>query len=210
MTSMRRAVRTAALVLSVASLAGCVLGTREPTLHYPPKVESGAVAAAHAAARPAPKSARIVLNPFVDQRADKKVVGTTRNAYGMKMADVIPTNSVPDWVMGALKSELQNDGYTVAAGSTGDEGTTSASATVSGEILNVYCDMYLSYTGQVSLLVHVSRDGKDVLNRHYAGEGSAGLAWAATEESYAQSLALALESAIKKFLADLDKTLGAQ
>jgi hypothetical protein len=178
-------------------------------LHYPPKAEPGAIPAAHAAVKPAPKSVRIVLNPSVDQRSDKKVVGTTRNAFGMKMADVIPTNSVPDWVMQAMKTELQNNGYVVVARTVGDESATSSTAIVSGEILNVFCDMYFDYMGQVSLLARVSRAGKEVLNKHYAGEGSAGVAWAATEESYAQSLALALASAINQFLSDLDKSLSA-
>jgi len=209
MTSIHRTLAVSALLLSAASLSGCVLGTREPTLYYPPKAESGAVPAAQAAVKPVAKTVHVVLVPFADQRSDKNVVGTTRNAYGMKMADVIPKNSVPDWVMQALKTELQNDGYIIEGRTIGDEGLASGNAVVSGEILNVFCDMYLEYTGQISLLVRVKRDGKELLNKHYAGEGSAGLAWAATEESYAQSLALALSSAIQKFVRDLDQRLMA-
>jgi hypothetical protein len=177
-------------------------------LHYPPKAEPDAIPAAHAAIQPGPKSVRLVLNPFVDQRSDKKVVGTTRNAFGMKMADVIPTNSVPDWVTQAIKAELENNGYVVAPATVGQDNTTSSSAIISGEILNVFCDMYFTYAGQVSLLARVSRSGKEVLNKHYTGEGSAGVVWAATEESYAQSLALALASAIKQFISDLDTSLA--
>ena len=198
-----------ALIVTTAFLAGCVLGDRQPTLHYPPKAEADVVPVAQAAVKPAPKSVQIVLRPFVDQRSDKKVVGTTRNAFGMRMADVIPTNSVPDWVTQAIRMELQNSGYVVLPAGAGDEAAGRTSAVLSGEVLNVFCDMYLSYTGQVSLLTRVSRGGKEVLNRHYAGEGSAGLAWAATEESYAHSLALALASAIRQFLTDLDNNLKA-
>ena len=209
MTPIQNTLAVSAVVLSAASLSGCVLGTREPTLYYPPKVESGAIPAAQAAVKPAAKSVQVVLIAFADQRTDKKVVGTTRNAYGMKMADVIPKNSVPDWVTQALTTELQNDGYVVQGQTAGDEGPTGRNAVVSGEILNVFCDMYLEYTGQISLLVRVKRDGKELLNKHYTGEGSAGIAWAATEESYAQSLALALSSAIHKFVRDLDQALMA-
>jgi len=42
-------------------------------------------------------------------------------------------------------------------------------------------------------------DGKELFNKHYAGEGSAGLAWEATEESFAQPLALALSSALSSW-----------
>lgn len=197
------------LIVTTCLLAGCVLGDRQPTLHYPPKAETGAVPVAQAAVKPAPKSVQIVVMPFVDQRSDKKVVGTTRNAFGMRMADVIPTNSVPDWVTQAIKMELQNSGYLLLSAGAADEAAAGTAVVLSGEVLNVFCDMYLSYTGQVSLLTRLSRGGKEVLNRHYAGEGSAGLAWAATEESYAQSLALALASAIRQFLADLENSLKA-
>jgi len=49
-----------------------------------------------------------------------------------------------------------------------------------------------------------------LLNKHYAGEGSAGLAVAMTAESYAQSLVLALSAALKQFVAELDKSLAPQ
>ena len=114
--------RTIALVASITLLAGCVLGERRPTLYYPPKTDSGVVATASAAAKPAPKSIQIVLISFADHRSDKKTVGTTRNAFGMKMADVTPLNSVPDWVMQAIKTELQNNGYSTTMETAVDEG----------------------------------------------------------------------------------------
>lgn len=198
-----------AALVSVVLLAGCAFGTRQPTLIYPPASESGEKSIAHAEVKPSPKNVQIVLKPFTDQRSDKKVVGTVRNALGMRTAEVIPTNSVTDWVTQALGTELRNNGYTVV--SEIPTGTPQGkSAVVSGEILNVFCDMYFSYTGQVSLVAKVSQDGKEVLNKHYAGEGSAGVAVAMTAESYAQSLALALSSALKQFVSDLDKSLSPQ
>jgi hypothetical protein len=206
--SIRRAGISAALV-SALLLGGCAFGTRQPTLVYPPAAESSGTPVAHAAVNPTPKSVRIVLKPFTDERSDKKVVGTVRNGFGMRTADVIPTNSVPEWVTQAIATELRNDGYTVVS-DTPPDGSQGPSAVVSGEILNVFCDMYFSYTGQVSLVAKVSKDGKELLNKHYAGEGSAGVAVAATSESYSQSLALALSSAVKKFVADLDTSLSSQ
>ena len=201
-----RGLRCTTVLVAVILLAGCAFGTRQPTLVYPPAAESGAIPAAQAAAKPAPKNVQIVLGPFSDQRTDKKVVGTVRNTFGMRTADVIPTNSVADWVAQAMKMELENSGYTVA---TGGGSAAGASAVVSGEILNVFCDMYFSYTGQVSLLARVSKAGKEVLNKHYSGEGSAGIAWGGTAVSYAQSLALALAAAVKQFVAELDRSLAA-
>ena len=192
-------------LVAIVLLAGCAFGTRNATLIYPPAAASRAVPVAQAAPNPTPKNVQIVLDPFSDQRSDKKVVGTMRNGFGMRTADVIAKNSVPDWVTQAMKMELENSGYTVMTGSS--DSAAGANAVVSGEILNLFCDMYMSYTGQVSLLAKVTKAGKDVLNKHYSGEGSAGLAIAGTSESFAQSLALALAVAVKQFVADLDKGL---
>ena len=204
-----RGVTVPAMLVSVVFLAGCAFGTRRPTLIYPPASESGATSVAHAAVKTTPKNVQIVLKPFTDQRSNKKVVGTVRNTYGMRTADVIPTNSVADWVTQAVSTELQNNGYTVISGSSADN-PVSTSAVVSGKIMNVFCDMYFSYTGQVSLVARVNKGGKELLSRLYAGEGSAGLVVGATAESFGQSLALALSSALKRFVSDLDKSLSAE
>lgn len=209
MTGIFRGAGISVALVSVALLSGCAFGTRQPTLIYPPAVESGEKSVAYAAVKPSPKSVQIVLKPFADQRSDKKVVGTVRNALGMRTAEVIPTNSVTDWVTQALGTELRNNGYTVLSDLPADT-SPGTSAVVSGAVLNVFCDMYFSYTGQVSLVAKVNRDGKELLNKHYAGEGSAGLAVAMTAESYAQSLALALSSALKQFVSELDRSLFPQ
>lgn len=188
-------------------LAGCAFGTRQPTLIYPPTPETTSQSEKQAIPPAETKTITIMLHDFRDERTDKSVVGTVRNGFGMRTADVIPTNSVPAWVTQAIELELKDVGYPVVRG-TAEAGAKPNEVVVSGEILNVFCDMYMSYTGQVSLLVRVNSKGSELFSRHYAGEGSAGLAWAATGESYAQSLALALSSAIKKFVAELETKLS--
>lgn len=197
------------LVACAVLAAGCAFGTRQPTLIYPPAAEPGVSGVAQAAPQPAAKNVAIVLNAFGDQRSDKKGVGTVRNGFGMRTAEVIPTNSVPQWVTEAMRTELKNAGYTLASEPPAS-GAPPGSVAVNGDVLNAFCDVYFTYTGQVSLLVKANRDGKVLLDRHYSGEGSAGLNVAATEESYAQSLALALSAALKKFVADLDAALQAR
>ena len=193
-----------ALIITLIITSGCAFGTRQPTLVYPPKEETSNTGVAYAATPSVQHQNKIVLQPFTDQRTDKKLVGTVRNTFGMRTADVIPANNVATWVTDAVKIELEANGYDVL-GKTPDGVENGQYATVSGEILNVFCDMYLSYTGQVSLIVKASKEGTVLLNKSYSGEGSAGLAWAMTEESYSQSLALALASALKQFVADLDQ-----
>lgn len=207
MIGTRRGISFSVTFISIVFLAGCAFGTRQPTLIYPPESESGETSVAHADVKPTHKNIQIVLKPFTDQRSDKKVVGTVRNTLGMRTADVIPSNSVTDWVTQAITTELQNNGYTVINEIPDDNST---NMVVSGEILNVYCDMYFNYSGQISLVARVNKGEEELLYEHYSGEGSAGLVWAATEESYAQSLALALSSALNQFTSDLDKCLATE
>ena len=195
-----------AILVCVFCLGGCAFGTRSPTLTYPPENETSGTSVAHAAVKPTAKNVHIVLKPFADQRSDKKVVGTVRNGLGMRTADVIPTNNVADWVTQAVRTELQDNGYSVTSEAL-DDNSESPSAVLSGEVLNVFCDMYFNYTGQVSIIVRVNKDETELINRHYAGEGSTGIVWAGTEESYAESLELALSSALNQFITDLDMSL---
>ena len=188
---------------AVVLVTGCAFGTRQPTLTYPPIEESKE----QPAATPTPKSTKVFLEPFRDERSDKTVVGTVRNGFGMRTADVVPTNSVPVWVTEAIRTELINRGYTVTNGVLPDT-LSPGNISVSGDVLNVFCDMYMSYTGQVSFVAKVKDSKGELLNKHYAGEGSAGLAFGATSDSYAQSLSLALSNAIKKFIADLEEKLS--
>lgn len=198
-----RGLNTILMLASAFFLVGCAFGTRHPTLIYPPTEELSGLSVVYASVSLPPKGVQILLKPFIDSRSNTKVVGTVRNGFGMKTADVIPKNNVSDWVTRAISTELQNNGYTVI-NKINARNLTNSNAVVSVEILNVYCDMFISYMGQVSLVTRVNKNGKEIINKHYLGEGSSGLSVAATEESYAQSLALALSSAINKFVSDLD------
>lgn len=194
-------------IVTVVFLAGCAFGTREATLNYPPASDDDAKVALAKVVKPEPREPKIQLLQFRDERTEKGLVGTVRNGYGMRTADVIAKNSVTEWVTQALKLELQNRGFTVLNGEA-REIVEPGSVVISGEILNVFCDMYFSYTGQVSLVVKVSNSAGEMYSRHYAGEGSAGLAFAATSESFAQSLSLALSQALNKLVGDLEAKLG--
>ncbi|MBI2308009.1 MAG: hypothetical protein HYU78_11985 [Rhodocyclales bacterium] len=207
MTCVKRLVGAGLCLLTVAALSGCAFGTRQPTLVYPPSAASSDAVAAPRSPTVATKRTKVVLASFRDERTDKTVVGTVRNGFGMRTADVVPTNNVADWVTEAVGTELRSNGYTVVRGSAADANDPD-SILVSGDVLNVFCDMYMSYTGQVSLLTKVNRGNRDLLTKHYAGEGSAGLAMAATGESYAESLALALRDALRKFAAELEARLA--
>ncbi len=204
MDRMLRFMRLSGACVAVALLTACAFGTRNATLLYPPKGDAGVVPAAQAAVVPAPAKGAITLVTFVDQRTDKNAIGTMRNGFGMRTADVLADNSVTDWVTQAVKLELEKSGYAVTLG-----GPQAAGAVVKGEVLKVFCDMYMSYTGQVSLRLQLSRDGQDLITRNYDGEGSAGIAFAGTAASFAESLSRALAAALKPVVAELDGSLRA-
>lgn len=195
--------RVGCLLVVAATVTGCAFGTRQAPLSYPPADQQMAAPAA------ATKTTTIVLKKFNDERTDKSVVGTVRNGFGMRTADVVASKDVSDWVTSAVGTELRANGYRVVSAAAEDSRGGSV-VEVSGSVLNAFCDMYMSYTGQVSLLAKVKgRDG-ELIAKHYSGEGSAGLVMAATGESFAESLSLALRDALRQFMADLDGKLAGQ
>ena len=205
-TALRFRTSAVLFVLVSLTLAGCAFGTREVLLKYPPQSEPGAVPTAHAAPAPTPKKTEIVLAGFNDMRQDKRLIGTVRNGFGMRTADVVATNNVPTWVTDAIKAELNNAGYKVILNATEAQLPTF----LSGDIINIFCDAYFTYEGQVSLNVKVIKNGKDVVNKLFVGKGSAGMNWGATSDAYGQSLSLALSDALKQVVAELNTSLSAE
>jgi len=194
---MRTRLLIVALIVAGGLLSGCAFGDRQAKLGYPPVADQGAMAAE---AAPAPTSrGAVYVGAFEDARPDKTVVGNVRNGFGMKTAKVIPQRDVAAWVREALAWELEAAGYTVVVGAAAPSGV----AALSGDILRAYCDMYFTYDGQIVLRIEASRDGQPLLNQSYAGSGSVGIAWAGTGDSFSESLGLALQEALQKFLADL-------
>lgn len=199
---LKNALRGGCFLFVAAALAGCAFGTRQAALNYPPAAPDAAVQQTPAS-NAVTKNTTIVLKKFADERSDKSVVGTVRNGFGMRTADVVATTDVSEWVTKAVGTELRANGYKVV-GSAPESANDPRVVVVSGSVLNAFCDMYMSYTGQVSLLTKVAKGNNEVVAKHYSGEGSAGLAVAATGESFAESLSLALRDALKKFMADLE------
>jgi hypothetical protein len=158
--------RLSLLLVLAVGMGGCAFGARRATLHYPPAAEPGA-GTARAAPAAAASKAEIALAPFADGRTDKKQVGSVRNGFGMPTADVVTNDSVPDWVTGAVRTELTKAGYRVIDNN-GDAPTT---PTLAGDITNVWCDAYFTYLGEVNLNVRLRRGSQDLLNkgRHRRG-----------------------------------------
>lgn len=207
------ATTSAALMLALAvvlPLGGCAFGARQANLVYPPQAQADGAAVGVAQAAPipaAPTKAAVAVAAFTDARKDKSQVGSVRNGFGMPTAQILTSDNLPQWVGGAVRTELARGGYRVVDG--GAPAVEPAS-TLSGEITNVWADAYFSYNAQVELAVRLRRDNRELLAKTYTGEGSAGTNWGATAAAYSQSLSLALADAMRQLMVDIDKALSAQ
>lgn len=182
-------------------LHGCAFGTRHVDLSYPPKnPERTGGGVAHAASAPA-IGAQVILLPFENRRLKGDRIGDVLNGYGMKTAKVVAKNDVGEWISQAIVLELEKAGYEVQRMDALKEDA--SNLVISGDILRVFCTAYLSYEGEVSFRVEVKKEGKELLHKTYLGEGGAGLNWAATADSYGESLSLALEMAVGEFVYDM-------
>jgi predicted alternative tryptophan synthase beta-subunit len=189
------------LVATATLLSGCAFGTRTAHLTYPPEEgDHSTIALAHAQ-EGQPDRGRIVVLSVTDDRTEKSRIGNVRNTFGMNTADVVTSDDVRGWVEAAMKSELERAGYVVM-----QEGApqTEYAVGLQASLVKVYCDVYMTYDGEVSLMLNLQGGNRSPARKLVEGEGGVGLNWAATAKSYGESLALALQNAISKVLTELD------
>lgn len=190
------------VVLGMAALSGCAFGTRHVELSYPPKTGDGGglVAAARADTGKVPGCCEVIL-AVSDRRTETRRIGNVRNGFGIDTADVVTDSGVTAWVAGAFRQELAEAGYTVIPAES--DAASAGAVRIEAEITKVYCDVIFSYEGDVWMNVYLSRQDNAPIANSYHGSGSAGLNWAATSDSYAESLARALRDAVTQVMTDL-------
>ena len=183
-------------------LASCALVDREVQLDYAAKARetteestkqgNKGVAEASMARLPV-----VALQTVTDLRIDKTHVGEVRNGLGMHTADVHTKDDGAIWLRKALSTELRRAGYVVA-----DDPRT-AELLIDAELVSVHCTAGFSYSGDIILTAKATRDGAVLAGRRYAGSGSAGVNWSATEVAFAETLDLALQDAVIQFVREL-------
>jgi len=190
----------AATAFSLLS-TGCAVGTQHITMVYPPTVGHGTNAVVNVEAAPIAETSKpIIVVRFVDERDNPNQVGTLKNGYGADTGTVVPKNNVADWVTDAIVYELGKAGYAATKQDTTNDAT---GIVLSGEIVTVACSAQSMYEGEVSFFGRVMRDGKELERQRYTGHSNGGLNWAYTNDSFSQTLALALEDAARRLLTDL-------
>ncbi len=171
----------------------CAFGNRHANLHYPPAGEPQGPLAVVAVSTDAPAVAVRVTDM---RQGSRTTVGEMRNGFGMHTADVEIQQDAVLWVKGALERELTVQGFRVAQ----SEG---APGLLNSELLALHCGAYLSHGGEVSLRVEFKSGQNAIPPAVYVGHGSAGVNMAASEDSYSESMALALQDALRQVAAQL-------
>jgi len=178
------------ITVSVILVSGCAFGTRRPLLDYQTTMPSKAQ-----------NNISISIDPLSDARTwSKKKIGNVRDGFGMRCGEVVPQNSVTEWIRNALKDELKNSGYSVV-----DSGTQNV---ISGEVNEVYCNAYWNYGGRVGFHLVVKKDGTSILDKKYAFEKNAGTCWAATAESFANTMKFTLQEVMKQVIDDINSAFS--
>jgi len=190
-----------ALISSIALLSGCAFGTRTAELSYPPEENGGGLIQSAQAQGTELHRSKIVALSVTDERSERNRIGNVRNGFGMDTADVVTKDDIRGWVDDALTKELESAGYEVVRSD--EAGASKDVIGLQAEILKVYCDVYFTYDGEVALMVTLDSEDSDTVKKQFEGEGGVGLNWAATGDSYAESLALALQDVIAKLLAEV-------
>jgi len=178
------AARLALAAVLLATSAGCAFGNRTARLAWPPPGQPLAPA-------PGATALAVAVVPVVDRRPEpRRQVGTVRNGYYMHTADVETDADLAAWAGAALVDELHRAGVQVVAPAAGVP-------EVGAELQRVASDAYFVYSGEVDLRAWLRRGGAVIYDAQLHGEGSAGMNWAATGESYTETLTQALGAAAR-------------
>lgn len=175
------------IVFVLLSISGCAFGTRRPTLTHSTALPPGS-----------PKDIAIKVMSFEDKRPNKEEIGYIRNAYGMRCAKVISTNDVSNWITSALKAELQNAGYSLSD---------NAQNSVSGDVIEVFCDTSFAYEGKVMVRVILKKANEVILDKNYSAKEEE-MNWAARAATISKVLEKTLQNAVKQIMFDIDNKIG--
>lgn len=167
-------------------ISGCAFGTRRPTLTYTPALSVAST-----------KNISIKVMPFEDRRHNKEEIGYVRNTYGMRCAKVISTNDVSEWITAALKAELRNAGYALS-----DD----AQNVVSGDIIEVFCDIFLAYEGKVMVRIILKNGEEVILDKNYSAKEEE-MNWAARATTITKVLEKTLQNIMRQVVFDINKKI---
>lgn len=189
------------LTIGMSQIMGCA-NTKYVELSYPPQNQVEIASTEAQPTIPGPRSHIVILavNDFRE----------TTDRIGHVSGSITNTNSfltednIEVWVHDAIAYELQRSGYEVLD-------SHNASANVSADrltanVMKVYCAVYMVYDGEVTLQATLERADEAAAKAEYPVKVNSGLAWATSASALGESLAQALQTAIRDMLRDLGYT----
>ena len=191
------------LTVGLTQIAGCAFGSRYVELSYPPEKQ---VEMSVPETRPAisgPRTHNVIL-AVNDVRETRDRIGNVRNGFGMDTASILTEVNIEVWVYEAIGFELDRLGYQAL-----DQRGAPSDASVdklTADVQKVYCDIFAVYDGEVTLQATLERSGEEPLLAEFPTKVSSGLSWAASGSATGESLAQALQTAIRSMLYDLGFT----
>ena len=191
------------LTLGFTQLAGCAYGTRYVELSYPPEKEVEMSWPSTQPVAPGPRTRHIIL-AVNDARETSDRIGNVRDNFGFDTASILTEDNIAVWVHDAITIELDRLGYQVLD-QYGDSSNKPADR-LTASVQKVYCDIYMVYDGEVSLQATLERAGQEPVTAEYPAKVSSGLAWALSGRAIGESLAQALQTAIRNMLHDVGFT----
>lgn len=191
------------LTVGMTQIAGCAFGSRYAELSYPPEKEVDMSLPGPKPTASGPRTRQVILS-VKDVRETRDRIGNVRNTFGMDTASVLTEDNIEVWAYDAILFELERLGYQVV-----DHRASQTNASVDrliAEVQEVYCDVYAVYDGEVSLQATLIRGGEEPLMAEFATKVSSGLSWVGSGSAVGESLAQALQTAIRDLLYDLGFT----
>ena len=188
---------TTMILAAALTQSGCAFGTRYVDLSYPPENQvEFATAEAETGMRSGPYPGTVALAIW-DKRAEQDRVGNIRNTMGMDTASVLTDDNVSIWVHDAIAAELNSLGYRVTDR---HEPLDEPSVTLTADITKVYCDVYAMYDGEVTFVAMLTGPDGETLTREFPAKVVSGISFAGTGTAIQESIAQALQTAIRQML----------
>jgi uncharacterized lipoprotein YajG len=188
------------LVLACAfELTGC--STRQVKLYYPAEPRAVASQSASSTDNADQSNTREIILDTFDARAEKNRLSNRSNGgyVGFQFTVFATDDDIANWVSDAVAYELREAGYSVIRKD--DRTSNDALPELTVDLQKLFARVTAEITTEALIQATLQRENKTQITRQYCGAGRA-TNWVDSGETFAKSLALALQDAISQMLED--------
>jgi len=195
--------RLVAIVLVAFFSSGCAFVDQKVGLRYEQALTSGKG-----------KGPIEIATPVAPTLETKKkgffIVGAVKNTYGMKTADTVTQDSIPQWIANALKTELEAAGFDVQLV---NNLSRPVKRGIETRVVKVWVDqdpglLTVGALGEVQFRMALYRGTNKVKEFDVDGRGQGSRSLIGDAETKAQSLQVALQACMKKAIPIIIETFS--